>query len=135
MRYAPPAFLVGGARPTYYLHCCVAAGANTGVAIDIEFTEGVLSDDFSASFNLLDPTIYRAAFLADSGGTAAGARDRFFAGYLANSRTRHLGDADYRLWPDRCRRTAASGDYRACLNAGAHSCGCQSPPALAIDAR
>lgn len=68
----------------YHLHCCIAAGANTGVAIDIDFTEGLLSDDFSASFNLLDPTIYRAAFLAGSGGTAEGARDRFFAGYLAN---------------------------------------------------
>ena len=75
---------LGSGAIDYHLHCCAAAGATSGVAIDINFTEGVLSDDFSATFNLLDPTIYRAAFLAGSGGTAAGARDRFFAGYLAN---------------------------------------------------
>lgn len=67
-----------------HLHCCTTRTANTTVAI--EFTDnpgfqlGVTSGSFDFTYNLLDVATYSAAFLAASGGTALGARDRLFSG-------------------------------------------------------
>jgi hypothetical protein len=67
-----------------HLHCCTSRNANTAVAI--EFTDnpgfqlGVTSGSFDLIYDLLNPATYGAAFLAASGGTAVGARDRLLSG-------------------------------------------------------
>lgn len=60
-----------------HIHCCAAAGANAGVAIDFN-PEAMTSGSFSRSFNLLDSTTYTAGFLAANGGLS-GAREAFLA--------------------------------------------------------
>jgi CHRD domain/PEP-CTERM motif len=65
-----------------HLHCCSSRTANGAQAIDFSenpgFQLGVQSGSFDLTYDLLNATTYTAAFLAASGGTARGARDRLF---------------------------------------------------------
>lgn len=67
-----------------HLHCCSSRTANSAQAIDFSenpgFALGVRSGSFDLTYDLLNATTYTAAFLAASGGTALGARNRLFAG-------------------------------------------------------
>jgi CHRD domain/PEP-CTERM motif len=71
-----------------HLHCCSTPSATGAQAIDFSenpgFQLGVRSGSFDLIYDLLDATTYTAAFLAASGGTAVGARDRLF-GNLNNN--------------------------------------------------
>jgi CHRD domain/PEP-CTERM motif len=71
-----------------HLHCCTTPNANTTVAIEFTdnpgFQVGVRSGSFDVTYNLLDAATYGAAFLAASGGTALGARNRLLSGLNNN---------------------------------------------------
>lgn len=57
-----------------HIHCCTAAGTNIGVAIGLlGFVTGATSGTYNHLFDLTDPGIFSAGFLAVNGGTAAGA--------------------------------------------------------------
>lgn len=65
-----------------HIHCCAGPDGNAPVAIGFTpagFPLGVTEGGFEAVFDLLDPGIYSAAFLAASGGTAESARDRLIS--------------------------------------------------------
>jgi len=62
-----------------HVHCCAAAGSNTGVAIGFT-VPAATSGSFTQSFDLTLGTTYTSAFLAANTGTAAGARAAFLAG-------------------------------------------------------
>jgi CHRD domain/PEP-CTERM motif len=68
-----------------HLHCCSSRTANGAQAIDFSENPGfqldVRSGSFDLTYDLLDATTYTAAFLAASGGTARGARDRLFSNF------------------------------------------------------
>jgi hypothetical protein len=68
-----------------HLHCCASTTANGAQAIDFSenpgFELGVRSGSFDLIYDLLDSTTYTAAFLAASGGTALGARDRLLSNF------------------------------------------------------
>jgi CHRD domain/PEP-CTERM motif len=68
-----------------HLHCCSTRTANGAQAIDFSENPGfqldVRSGSFDLTYDLLDATTYTAAFLAASGGTALGARDRLFSNF------------------------------------------------------
>lgn len=68
-----------------HIHCCTAPPANVGVAIGSNgFPTGVLQGSFSATYDLLDATIYGSAFLT-SAGSAVGARDALLAGLASGT--------------------------------------------------
>jgi hypothetical protein len=81
-----------GTTTDSHIHCCFNDGANppvpnAGVALGFTpgFPLGVTSGTFNATYDLLNPSVYRAAFLnGPGGGTAAGARDALLAG-MANA--------------------------------------------------
>jgi CHRD domain/PEP-CTERM motif len=59
-----------------HIHCCAPIGSNAGVAVGFTstgFPLGVTSGSYSHTFDLTDISIYKAAFLAANGGTAASA--------------------------------------------------------------
>ena len=68
-----------------HLHCCSTRTASGAQAIDFSenpgFQLGVRSGSFDLTYDLLDATTYTAAFLAASGGTALGARNRLFSNF------------------------------------------------------
>jgi hypothetical protein len=73
-----------------HIHCCVAAGGNTGVATALPvlpgFPMGVTSGSFTNQmFSLLDPTFYNPAFITANGGTAASAEAVLLAGFAAGT--------------------------------------------------
>lgn len=62
-----------------HIHCCTPSGSNVGVAIGlVGFPTGVSSGSYSHLFDLTDPSVFSAAFLANNGGTAAGAGTTLF---------------------------------------------------------
>ncbi len=70
-----------------HIHCCVDAPGVAGVATTTPtfpgFPAGVTEGTYDRTFDTLDPTTYRAAFLAAAGGTAALAESVLFTGLLA----------------------------------------------------
>ncbi len=70
-----------------HIHCCTTTALNAIVAIGFTpagFPNGDTSGVFNATFDLLSSSIYTASFLANSGGTAAGARDALIAARSAD---------------------------------------------------
>lgn len=61
-----------------HIHCCVPAGANAGIAVDLDMVPlpTTLSGSFTRSFDLSSAMTYRASFIAASGGTVDLARAR-----------------------------------------------------------
>lgn len=75
--------ITGGPLAAGHIHCCTvgsAAGQNVGVAIPYVGLPSTTVGSYNATFDLLSTTIYTAAFLTASGGTALGARDALIAG-------------------------------------------------------
>lgn len=67
-----------------HIHCCTPPGENRPVAVG--FNDGfpsATSGSFSDTYDLLDASIYTAAFL--DGGTAAQARDKLIAALFATT--------------------------------------------------
>lgn len=72
--------LVGGPATAGHIHCCTTPANAIGVAVGFPNLAPATSGVFLQDFNLLDPTVYNAAFLTANGGTAAGASAALIAG-------------------------------------------------------
>lgn len=66
-----------------HIHCCTLPGTNAGVAVGLVGFPAVTSGSYSHVFNLLDPSIYSAAFLG--AGTAAMAEAHLVAAMFAGT--------------------------------------------------
>lgn len=76
--------LIGGNPAAAHIHCCVAPGSNVGVAIGFPGFPATAAGTYFHVFNLLDASIYTAAFLNNfGGGTAAGAEAAIINGLIA----------------------------------------------------
>lgn len=85
--------LIGGTASMAHVHCCTAPGTNTSVAVGYSGFPAATSGTYTATFNLLDASIYTAAFLTFGGGTATGARDALVAGLNAGQAYSNIHDA------------------------------------------
>ena len=78
--------LIGGNPSAAHIHCCIAPGANVGVAVGFPSFPATTSGSYFHVFNMLDPSIYTAAFLNNfGGGTAAGAEAALVNGMIAGN--------------------------------------------------
>ncbi len=78
--------LIGGNPTAAHIHCCVAPGNNVGVAVGFPSFPATTSGSYFHVFNMLDPSIYTAAFLNGfGGGTAAGAEAALINGIIAGN--------------------------------------------------
>lgn len=87
--------ITGGPLAAGHIHCCVAPGTNAGVAVTFVGLPSTTVGTYTNTFDLLNTTIYSAAYLAASGGTAVGARDRLIAGLNSGLAYSNLHDATY----------------------------------------
>lgn len=87
--------LVGGTASMAHVHCCIAPGNNTNVAVGYSGFPATTSGTYTATFNLLDSSIYTAAFLTFGGGTALGARNALVAGLDAGQAYSNIHDATF----------------------------------------
>jgi hypothetical protein len=79
-----------------HIHCCVTPPTNVGVAIgSAGFPTGVQQGTFSATYDLLDATIYSSAFLNDAG-SASGAMNALLAGLASGQAYYNIHTA---TWP------------------------------------
>ena len=85
--------LTGGVAAAGHIHCCVPVGTNIGVAVGFTGLPAATSGTYVHTFDLLDPTIYTAAFLGSGGGTAAGAEAALIAGLDAHQAYSNLHNA------------------------------------------
>jgi hypothetical protein len=75
--------LIGGNPAAAHIHCCIAPGNNVGVAVGFPSFPATTSGSYFHVFNMLDPSIYTAAFLNNfGGGTAAGAEAALVNGMI-----------------------------------------------------
>lgn len=73
-----------GTTTVAHLHCCAGPGVNAGVAIGLTgFVSGVTATTYKRLFDLTDPTLYSAAFLAGAGGSATDAASALAAALAA----------------------------------------------------
>ena len=78
--------LIGGNPAAAHIHCCIPPGQNVGVAVGFPSFPATTSGSYFHVFNMLDPSIYTAAFLNNfGGGTAAGAEAALINGILAGN--------------------------------------------------
>ena len=76
--------LIGGNPTAAHIHCCIAPGNNVGVAVGFPGFPSTTSGSYFHVFNMLDASIYTAAFLNNfGGGTAAGAEAALVNGMIA----------------------------------------------------
>lgn len=74
-----------------HIHCCAGPGVNGPVAIDFNFSGNTAafplatSGVFDFTFDLTNSAVYGGTFRTNNGGTAAGARAAFIAGFLAGN--------------------------------------------------
>jgi hypothetical protein len=70
-----------------HIHCCVARGANAGIAVDLDKLPlpTDLSGSFTRSFDLSLLGTYRPGFVAASGGTVEAARARLLGAFDAET--------------------------------------------------
>lgn len=87
--------LTGGPASMAHVHCCTAPGTNTSVAVGYSGFPAATSGTYTATFNLLDSSIYTSAFLAASGGTATAARDALIAGLNGGLAYSNIHDATF----------------------------------------
>src|SRR5262245_64183915 len=78
--------LIGGNPAAAHIHCCTPPGVNVGVAVGFPSFPATTSGSYFHVFNMLDPSIYTAAFLNGfGGGTAAGAEAALVNGMIAGN--------------------------------------------------
>jgi hypothetical protein len=88
--------LVGGTPAAAHIHCCIAAGANVGVAIGFVDFPTTVSGTFQHTYDLLDPATYTGGFLVTfGGGTAEGAQAALIAGMMAGQAYTNIHNAVY----------------------------------------
>ncbi len=75
--------LVGGPVTGAHIHCCIAPGNNTDVAVPFTGIAFTTAGTYTNIFDLTNASIYTSAYLAASGGTAAGAEARLIGGLNA----------------------------------------------------
>jgi len=78
---------LSGTSTVAHIHCCTSAAftGTAGIAVPFaDFPTGVTSGDYSVAIALDDEASYAPAFLAASGGTAAGAYSALVDGINAN---------------------------------------------------
>ncbi|MCC6540091.1 MAG: CHRD domain-containing protein [Bryobacterales bacterium] len=75
-----------------HIHCCAGPSANGPVAVDFNYSGnvsgfplGATSGSFNFTFDLTNSAVYGGTFRTNNGGTAAGARAAFVAGFLAGN--------------------------------------------------
>jgi hypothetical protein len=87
--------LIGGTASAAHIHCCTPVGTNTGVAVPFTGFPAATSGTYNNTFDLTSPTIYTSAFLAASGGTAAGAEAALLTGLANNQAYSNIHDATF----------------------------------------
>jgi CHRD domain/PEP-CTERM motif len=76
--------LICGNPSAAHIHCCAPVGVNVGVSVGFPSFPATTSGSYFHVFNMLDPSIYTAAFLSNfGGGTAAGAEAALINGMIA----------------------------------------------------
>ena len=89
--------LIGGNPTGAHIHCCAAAGANAGVAVDFVpngFPLGVTAGTYSHLFDLLNAASYSAAFVTAQGGLP-NARNAVVAGLFAGRTYANIHDGQF----------------------------------------
>jgi hypothetical protein len=76
-----------------HFHCCAPLGTNANVVVPFFGLPAATSGTYPHVFDLLDPTIYSAAFVAANGGTAAGAEAALLAAFNAGTAYVNLHDS------------------------------------------
>lgn len=87
--------LVGGPVAAGHIHCCVMPGENAGVAVPFVGIANMITGTYTNSFDLMNSSVYSAAFLSANGGTAAGAEIALLDGLNAGEGYVNLHDAMY----------------------------------------
>ncbi len=87
--------LIGGTAGAAHIHCCTAPGTNVGVAIPFTGFPSATSGTYSNTFDLTLTATYLAAFLTNSGGTAAGAEAALIAGLNAGTAYVNIHDTTF----------------------------------------
>jgi CHRD domain/PEP-CTERM motif len=86
--------LIGGNPSAAHIHCCIAPGNNVGVAVGFPSFPSTTSGSYFHVFNMLDSSIYTAAFLNGfGGGTAAGAEAAFVNGLITGNAYANIHNA------------------------------------------
>lgn len=87
--------LTGGPGSAAHIHCCIAPGANTGVAVPFVSFPAATSGHYVHTFDLLSAATYSSAFLTGSGGTAAGAEATLLAGLAAGHAYSNIHNGEF----------------------------------------
>ncbi len=87
--------LVGGPVAAGHIHCCVMPGENAGIAVPFVGIANMITGTYTNSFDLMNSSVYTAAFLSANGGTAAGAEMALLNGLNAGEGYVNLHDAQY----------------------------------------
>ena len=78
-----------------HIHCCAPPGGSSGVAISFPGFPAATSGTYTQSFDLTNPTVYNAAFLAANGGTVTGAEAALIAGLETVTAYANIHDATF----------------------------------------
>jgi hypothetical protein len=116
--------LIGGPAEAAHIHCCVAPGANVGVATTLPSFPNfpnATSGNYNMTFDTSLTSTYSAAFLAANGGTAEGAEAALFAGMTA-------GNSYFNIHND----TFPGGEIRALLTAAGGPAAIPEPASYAL---
>ncbi len=126
--------LTGGNASAATLHCCIAPGSNTGVAILLPSFPGATSGSYTQTFDLTVTSTYNGSFLTASGGTAAAAEAALLAGLAAKQAYVNIHDAvnpggeiRANLLPSPTLTTTAAAPVGAVLADTAHLTGGTNP--------
>ena len=87
--------LTGGTPSAAHIHCCTAPGTNTGVTVGFTGFPVTTSGTYLSTFNLLDVSVYNAAFVTANGGTAATAETVLLAGINSGKSYVNIHDATF----------------------------------------
>lgn len=88
--------LTGGPVLAGHIHCCVAPGANVGVAVGLSGLPASTSGSLSNTFDLSSLSVYTGAFVTNfGGGTVAGAQAALVAGLNSGRAYVNLHNANF----------------------------------------
>lgn len=87
--------LTGGPATAAHIHCCLGPGVASGIAIGFTDFPNATSGNYSRTFDLNTTGVFNATFLANNGGTAAGARAALLSGLTAYRGYVNIHNADF----------------------------------------